>query len=117
MRCASSSRNSPTQTSTSADMVQRFRVLSGYTCEQLSLSEVSRPVLFKALNSTELKIVRRSTPFQLKGVEGGGLALCPVGCGALVVSCSRGGSDQLLPAGAWFISAAAPFSAVVIWDF
>eukprot|EP00964_Phaeocystis_antarctica_P081850 scaffold51248_cov68-Phaeocystis_antarctica.AAC.4 len=32
--------------------------------------------------------------FQRIGVEGGGLALCPVGCGALVVSCPRRvGSD------------------------
>ena len=27
--------------------------------------------------------------FQRIGVEGGGLAQCPVGCGALVVSCPR----------------------------
>eukprot|EP00964_Phaeocystis_antarctica_P013953 scaffold7682_cov82-Phaeocystis_antarctica.AAC.3 len=41
------------------------------------------------------------------GVEGGGVALCPVGCDALVVSCSRrvgSWSDLILPAGAWFNS-------------
>ena len=39
--------------------------------------------------------------FQRIGVEGGGLALCPVGCGALVVPAVPGGSDLILPAGAW----------------
>ena len=41
---------------------------------------------------------------QIIGVEGGGLALCPVGCGALVVSCPPEGRISILPAGAWLIS-------------